>query len=85
MTMKIRNSVILLGMALGITPVCAQGASAPFQPGIAQDAHKILDHAEKLGYGTESYELRSLDGNEPPLTKRVDWEAPMRNNEKLKY
>ena len=38
MTMKIRNSVILLGMALGITPVCAQGVSAPFQPGIAQDA-----------------------------------------------
>lgn len=38
MTMKIRNSVILLGMALGITPVCAQGVSAPFQPGITQDA-----------------------------------------------
>jgi len=38
MTMNIRNSVIVLGMALGITPVCAQGVSAPFQPGITQDA-----------------------------------------------
>ena len=32
----------------------------------------ILDHAEKLGYGTKSYKLVSLDGNEPPSTKRVD-------------
>ena len=32
----------------------------------------ILDHAEKLGYGTRSYKLVSLDGNEPPSTKRVD-------------
>ena len=32
----------------------------------------VLDHAEKLGYGTKAYELRSLDGNEPPSTKRVD-------------
>ena len=28
--------------------------------------------AEKLGYGTKSYKLVSLDGNEPPSTKRVD-------------
>ena len=32
----------------------------------------ILDHAEGLGYGTKSYKLVSLDGNEPPSTKRVD-------------
>ena len=32
----------------------------------------ILDHAEALGYGTKSYRLVSLDGNEPPSTKRVD-------------
>ena len=32
----------------------------------------ILDHAEKLGYGTKTYKLVSLDGNEPPSTKRVD-------------
>ena len=32
----------------------------------------ILDHAETLGYGTKSYELRSLDGVEPPSTERVD-------------
>ena len=32
----------------------------------------ILDHAEKLGYGTKSYRLVSLDGNEPPSTQRVD-------------
>ena len=32
----------------------------------------ILDHAEKLGYGTKSYKLVSLDGNEPPSTQRVD-------------
>ena len=32
----------------------------------------ILDHAAKLGYGTKSYTLVSLDGNAPPSTKRVD-------------
>jgi uncharacterized Fe-S center protein len=32
----------------------------------------ILEHAESLGYGTTSYKLVSLDGNEPPSTKRVD-------------
>ena len=32
----------------------------------------ILDHAEKLGYGTTRYTLVSLDGTEPPSTKRVD-------------
>ena len=32
----------------------------------------ILDHAEALGYGTKSYRLVSIDGNEPPSTKRVD-------------
>ena len=32
----------------------------------------ILDHAQKLGYGTKSYTLVSLDGTEPPSTKRVD-------------
>ena len=32
----------------------------------------ILDHSEKLGYGTEAYKLVSLDGNEPPSTKRLD-------------
>ena len=32
----------------------------------------ILEHAEKLGYGTTSYKLVSLDGNDPPSTKRVD-------------
>ena len=37
----------------------------------------ILEHAESLGYGTTSYKLVSLDGNEPPSTKRVDT-APSR-------
>jgi hypothetical protein len=32
----------------------------------------ILDRAEELGYGTKNYKLVSLDGNEPPSTKRVD-------------
>ena len=32
----------------------------------------ILDHAETLGYGTKAYKIVSLDGNEPPSTKRVD-------------
>ena len=32
----------------------------------------ILDHAERLGYGTKAYRLLSLDGTEPPSTARVD-------------
>ena len=32
----------------------------------------ILDRAEELDYGTKNYKLVSLDGNEPPSTKRVD-------------
>ena len=32
----------------------------------------ILEHAEKLGYGSRAYKLVSLDGNAPPSTKRVD-------------
>ena len=32
----------------------------------------ILDHAEKLGYGKKAYKLISLDGTNPPSTKRVD-------------
>jgi hypothetical protein len=32
----------------------------------------ILEHAEMLGYGTQRYTLVSLDGTEPPSTKRVD-------------
>ena len=32
----------------------------------------ILDHAEALGYGAKAYRLVSLDGTEPPSTKRVD-------------
>jgi len=32
----------------------------------------ILDHAEKLGYGKKTYKLISLDGTNPPSTKRVD-------------
>ena len=32
----------------------------------------ILDHAEALGYGRQAYTLVSLDGTEPPSTKRVD-------------
>lgn len=36
--MKIRNSILLFSLAMGITPVFAQGISAPYQPGITQDA-----------------------------------------------
>ena len=36
--MNIRNSVLLFGLALGITPLHAQGSSAAYQPGITQDA-----------------------------------------------
>ncbi len=36
--MRIRNSILLFIMAMGLTPVCAQGISAPYQPGITQDA-----------------------------------------------
>ena len=36
--MKIRNSIILFCLAMGIMPVLAQGTSAPYQPGITQDA-----------------------------------------------
>jgi hypothetical protein len=36
--MNIRNSVLLLGLALGITPLHAQGSSAAYQPGSTQDA-----------------------------------------------
>ena len=32
----------------------------------------ILEHAEALGYGARAYRLVSLDGTEPPSTKRVD-------------
>ncbi len=32
----------------------------------------ILDHAERLGYGTTRYALVSLDGGEPPSTARAD-------------
>ena len=32
----------------------------------------ILEHAEKLGYGSQAYQLVSLDGNEPPSTRRID-------------
>ena len=33
---------------------------------------RILDHAEKLGYGQKAFRLVSLDGTEPPSVKRVD-------------
>ena len=36
--MKIRNSILLFCLAMGIMPVLAQGTSAPYQPGITQDA-----------------------------------------------
>lgn len=36
--MNIRNSVLLLGLALGITPLHAQGSSDAYQPGSTQDA-----------------------------------------------
>lgn len=36
--MNIRNSALLFILALGITPLSAQGISAPYQPGITQDA-----------------------------------------------
>ena len=36
--MNIRNSVLLFCLALGVTPLAAQGTSAPYQPGITQDA-----------------------------------------------
>ena len=36
--MNISKSVLLLGLALGATPLFAQGTSAPYQPGITQDA-----------------------------------------------
>ena len=32
----------------------------------------ILDHADRLGYGSKTYRLLSLDGTEPPSTARVD-------------
>ena len=36
--MNIRNTVLLLAVTLGVSPLCAQGYSAPYQPGITQDA-----------------------------------------------
>ena len=36
--MNIRKSVLLFCLALGLTPLFAQGTSAPYQPGITQDA-----------------------------------------------
>ena len=38
MTMNIRNTVLLLAVTLGVSPLCAQGYSAPYKPGITQDA-----------------------------------------------
>ena len=32
----------------------------------------IFEHAEALGVGTARYTLVSLDGNDPPSTRRVD-------------
>lgn len=32
----------------------------------------ILDHATRLGYGSKTYRLLSLDGTEPPSTAHVD-------------
>ena len=32
----------------------------------------ILDHADRLGYGSKTYRLLSLDGPNPPSTARVD-------------
>ena len=36
---------------------------------------RILDHAEKLGYGQKAFRLVSLDGTEPPSTERIDQPA----------
>lgn len=38
MKMNIIKSALIMGMALGFTPLAAQGTSAPYSPGITQDA-----------------------------------------------
>ena len=38
MKMNIIKSTLLMGLALGCMPIAAQGTSAPYSPGITQDA-----------------------------------------------